>query len=279
MELLRALAVLAEPPGPETPRLAGLLELPSAPEPWQYAELFLAQLYPYASVYLGGEGKLGGEARDRVAGLWRVLGETPPDEPDHLALLLGQYARLAELEDGAETRAAAGWQRARTTLLHEHILSWLPLWLDKLERIAAQPYRAWGRLVGEVLRAEDSRAAPPTGLPMHLRDAPRLQPPAEVGGVVFLEQLLAPVRAGFILTRSDLQQCAESLGLGLRAGERSYALRALLSQDEAATLAWLGELAASEAGRRDGRNGVDAFWRQRASDSSTLLAEAAAAAD
>ncbi len=270
MELLRALAVLAEPPGPATTRLCHLLELPHAPEAWRYTELFTAQLYPYASVYLGEEGKLGGEARDRIAGFWRALGEVPPGEPDHLAVLLGLYARLTELEEETEGAARAAWDRARTTLLHEHLLSWLPVWLDKLDEIAAEPYRQWGQLLADALSAEEARTVPAEQLPLHLREAPPLQAPSVVGGTAFLEQLLAPVRAGFIMTRTDLQRCCTSLGLGLRAGERHYALRALLSQDEAATLTWLAELAATHAAR-PATTPVAEFWRGRAARAVTLL--------
>ena len=60
MELFRALAALAEAPGPEHVRLAELLGLPGRPDPVEFTELFVLQLYPYASVYLGPEGMLGG---------------------------------------------------------------------------------------------------------------------------------------------------------------------------------------------------------------------------
>src|ERR1044072_3466050 len=81
MELFRALAVLAEPPVAEAARVAEALELGAVPEAAEYTEVFIFQLYPYASVYLGEEGMLGGEARDRVGGFWRVSGGRPPAEP------------------------------------------------------------------------------------------------------------------------------------------------------------------------------------------------------
>ncbi|HEX8421973.1 MAG TPA: hypothetical protein VF634_01095, partial [Pyrinomonadaceae bacterium] len=61
MELFRALAVLAEPPVPESARVADALALGALPEASEYTEVFVFQLYPYASVYLGAEGMLGGE--------------------------------------------------------------------------------------------------------------------------------------------------------------------------------------------------------------------------
>ena len=100
MELFRALAALADPPAEEHGRLAELLGLPPAPDASTHADVFLMQLPPDASVYVGGEGMLGGEALDRVAGFWRALRQEPPDEPDHLSSLLGLAANLA----GAEAR-------------------------------------------------------------------------------------------------------------------------------------------------------------------------------
>ncbi|MGB6001692.1 MAG: molecular chaperone TorD family protein, partial [Thermoanaerobaculia bacterium] len=122
MEVFRALASLIEPTGPESQRLADLLELGPLPDGPQLSELFLFQLYPYASVYLGAEGMMGGEARDCIAGFWRALALDPPAEPDHLAVMLALYARLAELEDAAEdNRQREAWRQARRAFLWEHL--------------------------------------------------------------------------------------------------------------------------------------------------------------
>ena len=83
VELLRALTVLAEPPGPAHARVADALGFSEAPAASDFGDVFLFQLYPYASVHVGAEGMMGGDARQRVAGFWRALGRTPPAEPDH----------------------------------------------------------------------------------------------------------------------------------------------------------------------------------------------------
>lgn len=279
MELFRALAVLAEAPTPETVRLAALLDIPTSPSPADYTELFALELVPYASVYLGAEGMLGGEARDRIAGFWRALGETPPVEPDHLALLLAAYARLAELAAGAPAGSRRhALMRARGTLLWEHLLSWVPVYLDKLVAIAAPPYARWGRLLSGALESE-ARRSPATGpLPLHLRSAP---PAAELD--TSLEDLVAgvltPVRAGVVLTRSDLRRAGDELGLGVRAGERRFVLASLLRQDARAVLGWLGRAAAAAAICHDARTGwlgdVAAFWAERARGTAARLDRAA----
>src|SRR5215211_6068625 len=146
MELFRALAVLVEPPGrPGAARVAEALGLGAPPGASAYTDLFVFQLYPYASVYLGAEGMMGGEARDRVAGFLAALGQAVPQEPDHLALMLGAYAWLAESEAAAsEGRARASMRSARRAFLWEHLLSWLPVYLDKLGQVAPPFYRGWG---------------------------------------------------------------------------------------------------------------------------------------
>lgn len=244
-ELVRALALLAEPPAPEAAVAVGAAGL-DLPEAWEFDELLVQQLYPYASVYLGAEGQLGGDARDRVAGIWRVLGQEPPSECDHLALLLGLYARLLELEEEDAPPGADAWRPVRVGLLHEHLTSWLPLWLARAVELGEPVYRRWADLLRELLAAALLEAGEPVETPRQLRGAPPLEEPAVVGGEAFLAQLLAPARTGMILARDDLARAAREIGLGLRVGERRWVLEALLSQDAAATLRWLG----NEAGRQ-----------------------------
>ncbi|MBA3767900.1 MAG: molecular chaperone TorD family protein [Acidobacteria bacterium] len=278
MELFRALAVLAEPPVLETAHVASALGLGPMPDAATYTELFVFQLYPYASVYLGAEGMLGGEARDRVAGFWRALGETPPVEPDHLSVMLALYARLVEMEEKESERLRReGWHGARKAFLWEHLLSWLPVYLDKLGEVACGFYRSWGELLMQALVAEAKALGEQSRLPLHLRDAPGLVDPrtGEVGD--FLQSVLTPVRSGMILVRSDLSNAARRLGLGLRLGERKYILKALFGQDGAAVLDWLAEEASRWAerhcGRRESLGAVAAVWEEKAVASARLLRE------
>lgn len=276
MELLRSLAALAEPPGRETPRIAELLELGTPPAPADYDDLFLFQLYPYASVYLGPEGMLGGEARDRIAGFWRILEQTPPPEADHLALVLALYARLCELEsEASDTDSAGRWRHLRTTILWEHVLSWVPAYLEKLQDLASPFYQAWGKLLRKVLKQEVLEIGQQELLPLHLREAPTLPDPAAEGGEAWLESLLSPVRSGIILVRNDLVKAGRDLQLATRVAERRYALKALLGQDPAATLDWLATEATTWQDRHrqwhDFSGPVSDFWSQRAADTAQRI--------
>jgi TorA maturation chaperone TorD len=242
MELFRALALFAEPPQAQGVRVAEALELGAPPTESEYTETFLFQLYPYASVYLGAEGMLGGVARDRVAGFWRALHLTPAAEADHLSLMLALYAQLCEAE---ETATAAlrreRWRHARKAFLWEHLLSWLPVYLHKLESISAPFYGNWARLLGRALLEELEKLGGLDQLPLHLRDEAALLDPREHETEAFLQSLLAPARSGMIITRADLMRAARALGLGLRMGERKFILKSLFSQDARALLGWLLE--------------------------------------
>ena len=278
-ELLRALGTLCEPAQPEHERIAAALELPGHCGPAEHTDVFLLQLYPYASVYLDGHGMLGGDARSRIAGFWTALGLAPPAEPDHLAALLGLYAEIAERE-AAEPDAARRrlLHHARRVLLHEHLLSWLPLYLARLSDSAPRFSREWSRLLAAALAEETALLGEPEGLPVHLRLAPRLEHPGEVGGDAFVAQLLAPVRTGMILVRDDLVTAARDLELGGRIGERRFVLRALLAQDAPATLAWLRDRAGGTRCSATGGSVIRAFWHDRAQATAALLAHLATAA-
>jgi TorA maturation chaperone TorD len=278
MELFRALACLVEPPRTESARVADSLGLGALPTADEYTETFVFQLYPYASVYLGAEGMLGGEARDRVAGFWRALALVPPAEADHLAVMLALYARLCELEDDAdEARARESWRAARKAFLWEHLLSWLPAYLSKLAEVAAPFYAQWGALLLDALDAEASTVGRQASLPLHLREAPGLVDPRVGSTEDFLRSLLAPARSGMILVRADLSRAARELGIGTRIGERRFVLKSLFEQDARGALGWLGREADAWAGRH--RTGREMFgevaeaWETKAESTSKLLAE------
>jgi len=276
-ELLRALAVLAEPPTPRHVSLAETLSLRGAPDASTYADVFLFQLYPYASVHLGPEGMLGGEASARIAGFWRAVGRTPPAEPDHLAALLGLYAALGEeLHRGSPAeRLLVG--ASREALLAEHLLPWLFAYLERVRELAPAPYEEWAGMLADVLFAEAAGVGPEARgrMPTHFSAAPELEDPRGSGADAFLSALLAPVRSGLILTRADLALIARKGELGLRAGERRYALEHLLAQDATAVLRALAEEAERQASghrRRIDRVGASArFLAERAEAAARLL--------
>lgn len=291
MELFRALGSLSEQPQPEHLQVAVALGLGELPPPSVYSSVVESQRFPYASVYLGPEGMMGGEARDRIADFQRALGFTEaktqggtkrspqrPQEADHLASLLGLLAalgkRAAELADSPE---GVLLEQARNTLLWEHILSWTPLYLMSFERCDNAFYAGWAELLSEAL----SSLLPPEELPDYppvaLREAPALQDPRENGAADFVKTLLAPARSGIIILRDDLVRAGTALGLVCRAGERRYTLTQMLAQDPTSTLSWLAEHASSSRSilqRREPAR-ITSWWAARAEATATLLASLA----
>jgi TorA maturation chaperone TorD len=285
MEIFRALAVFAEPPRAELAAVAEALELGEVPGEEEYTELFLLQLYPYASVYLGAEGMLGGEARDRIAGFWRVIGLEPPQEPDHLALMLALYAQFSESETAAhDPREREAWRHARETFLWEHLLSWVLLYLDELDRIAGSSfYSRWSSVLRDALCRDARRLRGGFQLPTHFVDVPTVCDPRNEGTEAFLNSLLAPVRSGFIITRRDLALLARNSNVGARIGERKFMLRAMLEQDARETLSGLSGLAAGWADQqlqyREMMGPIAEFRQGRAQNSARLLLSLSAGTD
>ncbi len=277
-EIFRAFAVLVEPPSAEHEAIAATLGLGKPPTPAEHTDIFDFQLFPFASVYLGSEGMRGGEARDRIAGFWRALELEPPRDPDHLTVLLAAYGALLDQAETAAGDEADHWRHVCQVFLHEHLLSWLPIFLTRLERGGGGFYCAWAQQLRRVLAAEplDDRLA--ATLVAALREAEPLHHPRADGGEAFLGTLLVPVRTGFILTRDDLAGMAEELGLGRRIGERRYVLRSLLSQDAPAVLRALARLA-QDAGSAVEESGIPVstydWWRGCAAASAKLLASLA----
>lgn len=272
-ELLRGLGALCERPGPETARISDALGLPTAGDAADESATFMFDAYPYASVYLGDEGMLGGEARDRIAGFWRALGLVPPAEPDHLAALLGLLASLADLEDAEDDPARRLLRReARRALLWEHLRPWIGPFLAAVERVGTDHQIAWSSALRAALEAESDELGDGDLLPVALRSA---GPPPQDGAEA-LALATAPVRTGFVLTRTDLVRGAREIGLGIRMGERAYALKAMAQQDHRATIAWLGEEAARQAVDHGGASDGDAvagWWLGRAEETARRITE------
>lgn len=277
-ELLRALGTLAIGSPADTARVARALDLPV----WttaEHTELFVLSLPPYASIHLGPDGKLGGEAADRVAGIWRALGMSPPADADHLGAILALYAELGEAAataSGQPTRERL--ERAREAVLWEHLWPWAPGYLDAVTS-QADVARPWAAITQRALRAEARTSQPPAALPLALRTAPeRLTATASFDEV--LDAATARLRSGFILTRSDLAAAASRLGLGLRHGERRFTLRAMLEQDPGPTLSWLASHAWCWASlhRRHVTVPVDPsrWWSDRAAQVARSLQDLAA---
>jgi hypothetical protein len=274
-ELLRALGSVVTSPPPYGQPVIDSLGLP-APTAAEHTQVFVLTAPPHAAIYLGQEGALGGEGLDRVAGFWRALGLQPPQDADHLGLLLMLYAELREAETGARSATTRDRVRhARQVLLFEHLWSWAPGYLTAVARLGTPSLAAWGRLTLAALGREAYRTAGPPTLPLALRTA-RAVPGRPESRAQLLDALVAPARSGVLLTHQDLRKAAATAGLGYRVGERRYALAAMLDQDAGATLGWLAHRARRWAALHAGQQPIGGrdprhWWARRAARTAHIL--------
>jgi len=277
-ELIRALGAVADAPAAAravVPAL-GLDQVSDA----GHTDVFVLNLPPYASVYLGPDGALGGEGADRVAGFWRAIGTGLPAEPDHLSALLSLYARLGEAAlDARRPATAAALARAQASLFWEHLWSWLPAYLEAVTDLPVPSLAGWARLARCVLDAEFRRQPASPRLPLALREAPPL-PQAGASAGELAAVVTTPARSGMILTRHRLALGACHAAVGHRIGERRFTLGAMLEQDAAATLDWLTAEAGRWQHRHSGRGAGDEasrWWAGRAGRTRRFLRHRAGA--
>jgi TorA maturation chaperone TorD len=273
-ELIRALGAVAD--SPQAARTAASALGLRAPSDAELTDVFVLNLPPYAAVYLGPEGALGGEGADRVAGFWRVLSIDPPAEPDHLSALLGLYASLGEAVAAARRPATrAALTRTQATLFWEHLQPWLPGYLEAVTDVPTPTLASWAVLLRQVMSAETARQPAMPALPLALRSAPPgldLSPEAELREMT--GALTIPVRSGMILTRHRVALGARLAGVGHRIGERRFTVQAMIEQDPRATLAWLAAEAFRWQRRHLSLGAGDAatqWWADRAGRTGQVL--------
>ena len=268
-ELLRALGAAVLTPPPANQAVCAALGLPEQSAADHTAALVLG-LPPFAAIYAGPEGKLGGEGLDRVAGFWRALGIRPPEDADHLGVLLMLYAELGQAEEAAGPGRCGRLAVARAALFDEHLWSWAPAYLTALADLGIESVAGWARLAAEALSHERSLVEAPDRLPLALRSAPD-GPTASAADL--LDAVVTPVRSGIIVAQRDLQRCAADLGVGFRRGERRFAAKALLEQEPAGAFGWLAEFARGWAVRHAslGDGPVADWWAGRAARFADVL--------
>lgn len=247
------------------PALAGLA---SGDLRRRYTRVFVLNAYPFGSVYLSPDGSVGGEHAGFTRGVLDALGLSVEDglAPDHVSALFGALSALLEREAAAGPGVHAERARhAQRILLAEHLLPWVPHFLDAVERLDDGLYAAAAAASRALLRdhartlfqgrrpgadaATDAPASDTAG-GSDGRDragGPAWRSPsiAAFGGEpepdaqdTLLAGLTRPARCGFFLARADVTAIAAALELPLRFGGRRFMLESLA---QAAAQAGAGE--------------------------------------
>lgn len=277
VELIRALGVFCEPPKDEHIKLAEILGFSESPCSDIYQEIFCDNLPPYASIYTSNEGIVGGEALGRISGFWQALQRDVPHEPDHLSRLLGLAAFLQESQASEQEPARAVLiERSLAALFWEHLLPWLPMYLDRIESFGkGTVYDDWAKLLSETLICKFETLGPLENLPRHLDASSRLLDPRRSGATQFLSSLLAPVQSGFILLREDLNNISAEIGIPTEDRERQGILKDLLREEPKQTLEGLAKVAYERSYYTSERWGLLGslclHWERRAKESGELL--------
>jgi len=236
----------------------------------RYTDVFVINAYPFASVYLEPDGAIDGERAGFIRGVLETLGleADPSVTADHIAVLLAALAALLEREaadaDALQLERARHAQRA---LLAEHLLPWAPHFLDAVERVDGELYRAAATLARRLLRkhagalfavranasaprasggdGDQGRGAHPASTPAPDRSRVQADPGADASAdaKALLMQLVGPARCGFFLCRADIVGLAAELGLGIRFGGRPFMLESVAQA--AAQRGLAGELQAA----------------------------------
>lgn len=244
---LAAETIAAEPDGALLAILAEVPELAPHATPEaaaRHTHVFVLNVYPFASVYLGDDGALHGERAAFTRDVLRALGLRAEERggvaADHLAVALDALAELLEREADADAPVdAARARHAQRTVLGEHLLPWIPHVLSAVERVDDGLYAAVAGTLRATLRHHAARLATfeDDASPMPSPAAPEPEAPAPDDPLAWLA---APARCGMFLARDDLAALAAEAGLPARIGGRRFVLRELgraaVSDAEAAAL-------------------------------------------
>lgn len=218
----------------------------------RYTDIFVINVYPFASVYLEPDGAIDGERANFTLGVLEALGLAVDATiaADHIAVLLAALAALLEREvSGADPLRTERARHAQRALLAEHLLPWAPHFLDAVERTDAGLYRAAAALARRILVAHagplfagraDAQPRPAGGAegvggpvaepaPAPLRGRTRTGRGAHADDTpsALLARLASPERCGFFLCRADIAELAAELGLAIRFGGRPFMLESL----------------------------------------------------
>jgi TorA maturation chaperone TorD len=177
-----------------------------------YAQLFLIELPPYASLYLEAPPVVGGESSLH----WERF-------------LAAQGQPLASLERAAATdhaglflRALAAAERTgNTAAMISEALRWLPQFFTAVQRSEGERFYGRAAALATLAVQESARIVPYAGQPLPIEGPPA---PADDSLREMARWLCTPAWSGWFLSKSRLRQLAAAFGVALGIVEREQML-------------------------------------------------------
>jgi TorA maturation chaperone TorD len=217
---------------------------PLVPDPFDADEaaadhyaLFSLDVFPYASVFLDGEGRLGGSTTDAVQRHYAEAGFQPAldrESADHLGHELALLAFLSDAETEAleddKAHKAERMRRRMQAFMDEHLLWWLPAFVQAVQQQSYPFYAALGRLTLEVVLDHRAALGKCNSLPEKavLEEPPDVLEEEKTGLKDIAAYLATPAWSGLFLSRSDLARLGRGERLPRGFGSRVQTLTNLL---------------------------------------------------
>jgi hypothetical protein len=203
----------------------------------EHHRLFGQNISPYESIFRGRELMFNTATTQRVAAFYQFCGFAPSTRravaPDHLGI---ELALAAVLSARAERSAEAGAQFA--SLLHEHLVAWLPACAVTIARTARAPlYRLLADVATELVLYDlaeftPARPRPPAyngSTDRHI--APLWERRSGNEGAdmrQIVRKLLTPAEVGILISRADITVIGHALGLRTPVAGRERMLMGLV---------------------------------------------------
>ena len=197
---------------------------------------------PHGAIHLGPEGKLGGEGLDRDrrflarTGPAGTGGRRPPRSAAHV-VRRARRSRARTRRTSAAGRSCTGRGPRCSTSTSG---AGPPGYLLAVTELGIASVAAWARLTEQALLREYARTRARRDAAAGSANGPApmdMPPTLSTRRSTHWSPRSAP--AWFSPTETS-PSCARRVGVGLRRGERRYALRAMVEQDAPGTLGWLG---------------------------------------
>ena len=203
----------------------------------EHYQLFVHNVFPYESIFLGDDGLLGGTITEGVAGFYQRIGFVPASDEsaDHISTELSAMAYLCFAElDAIEDEIPHQVERLRQLqrrFLDEHLMRWLPAFVFAVEQQDPNIYADVVRQSFELVcrhRAQLGDDLMATSNSFVLTVPPDLLADEKTSLRDIARYLLTPAYTGFFLSVADIRRIGARFRVPHGFGKRQQILTNLL---------------------------------------------------